>query len=209
MLRAVQRSLDIRKRQLVSGTVRPTGRCILPRVFAARLTPDYAVMKGSQTAQPYGPQTPLVRAFLQKLAAQPALVWLAAARRYEAIAATPAGRQADRGLGGAIQRSAREEARDALIGPILQMAKRAADSAALDSSDSQEVERLAEPALAAALALVVADRIGEAQRELLTSAFGPAIPAEAAATSSPDEASQPTSGSTPDSSPLAEEENPR
>lgn len=147
-------------------------------------------MSESQLAQPYGPQTALVRAFLQKLAAQPALVWLAAARRYEAISVTPAGRQADRGLGSAIERSAREPARDALIGPILQMATRAADSAALDSSDRQEVERLAEPALAAALALVVADRLGEAQRDLLTSAFGGAVPTEAAALASPDEASE-------------------
>lgn len=135
-------------------------------------------MQESQTTQPYGPQTPLVRAFLQKLATQPPLVWLAAARRYEAIAATTAGRQADRGLGAAIERSAREPARDALIGPILQMARRAADSASLDSSDRQELERLAEPALAAALALVVADRLGEAERSLLTTAFGLAVPSE-------------------------------
>ncbi len=166
-------------------------------------------MTETKAAQPYGPQTPLVRIFLQKLAAQPALVWLAAARRYEAIAATPAGRQADRGLGLAIQRSAREPARDALIGPILQMATRAADSAALDSSDRREVERLAEPALAAALALVVADRIGDAQRDLLTSAFGAAIPSEAIVTAAEDAATEPMSSSAPESSALPSEENPR
>lgn len=133
-------------------------------------------MSESESAQPYGPQTPIVRAFLMRLAAQPAVVWLAAARRYAEIAATPAGRQADRGLGAAIQSSAREQARDALVGPVLQMAARAAESAALDSGDREQVERLAEPALAAALALVVADRLADAQRELLTSAFGAAVP---------------------------------
>lgn len=129
-----------------------------------------------QPAQPYGPQTPLVRAFLQRLATQPAVVWLAAARRYAAIAASPAGRQADRGLGAAIRKSARESARDALVGPVLQLATRAADAAALDSGDREQVERLAEPALAAALALVVADRLGEEQRAILTAAFGDAVP---------------------------------
>lgn len=166
-------------------------------------------MTETQAAQPYGPQTPLVRAFLKQLAAQPALVWLAAARRYEAIAATPAGRQADRGVGSAIERSAREPARDALIGPILQMATRAADSAALDSSDRQEVERLAEPALAAALALVVADRLGQAQRDLLTSAFGFAMPVEGAAPTTAGGGGGSTTDPQPDDSPHLPGDDPR
>ena len=150
-------------------------------------------MSEPAATQPYGPQTALVRAFLQRLATQPAVVWLAAARRYAAIAATPAGRQADRGLGAAIQKSAREPARDALVGPVLQLAARAADAAALDSSDREQVERLAEPALAAALALVVADRLGDDQRLLLTSAFGAAVPDFTAADTSatPDDAPPP------------------
>lgn len=149
--------------------------------------------------QPYGPQTPLVRMFLQRLATQPAMAWLAAARRYAAVAATPAGRQADRGLGAAIQKSAREAARDALVGPVLQLAARAADAAALDSADREQVERLAEPALAAALALVVADRLGDDQRAILTSAFAAAVPPldPAAASAPPDDDATPDEDATP------------
>ena len=122
---------------------------------------------------PYGPLTPLIREFLQRLSGQPPMAWLAAARRYTALAATPAGRQADLALGAAITATAREEARDALVGPIVQLASRAASQAAV-ADDA--VQSLAEPALAAALALLVADRLDPAQRTVLTSAFAAAIP---------------------------------
>jgi len=101
------------------------------------------------------------------------MAWLAAARRYTALAATPAGRQADRALGAAIAATAREEARDAVVGPIVQMASRAASQAAVADDAT---ERLAEPALAAALALLVADRLDPTQRDVLTSAFAAALP---------------------------------
>lgn len=123
---------------------------------------------------PYGPLTPLVRDFLQRLAGQPPMAWLAASRRYAALATTPAGRQADRALGAAITASAREEARDAVVGPIVQMASRAADGAAVAGDDA--VQRLAEPALAAALALLVADRLDPTQRQVLTQPFAGALP---------------------------------
>ena len=106
---------------------------------------------------PYGPQTPQVRAFLQRLAQQPAVVWLAAARRYAAVLGTEDGRHADRALADAIERTGRETERDALVGPVLQLAARAAAASPVGAEDAEQVERLAEPALAVALALVVAD----------------------------------------------------
>ena len=54
------------------------------------------------TVPPYGPQTALLRRFLHRLSAQPAMVWLAAARRYEQDAATPG--QRDRPIPAAASR---------------------------------------------------------------------------------------------------------
>lgn len=131
-------------------------------------------MPATVPTQPYGPLTRLVREFLRRLAAQPPMAWLAASRRYAALAATPQGRQADRALGAAIATTAREEARDAVVGPVVQMASRAADQVAVAGDDA--VERFAEAALAATLALVVADRLDPPQRAVLTSPFEAALP---------------------------------
>lgn len=125
--------------------------------------------------RPYGPRTPQLRHFLQRLAAQPAVVWLAAARRWADAAADVRVQRADRALGDAIARLGRETERDALVGPILQLARRAAAFPAGDD-DVAHVERLAEPALAAALALLVADALPASHVERLYAPFADAIP---------------------------------
>lgn len=125
---------------------------------------------------PYGPRTPQVRAFLQRLAQQPAVVWLAAARRYAAALATAEGQEADRALGDAIERTGRASERDALVGPVLQLAARAAGGSPLGAEDPEQVERLAEPALAVALALVVEDVLDPAAAARLRAPFADLAP---------------------------------
>lgn len=125
---------------------------------------------------PYGPQTAILRDFLRRLAAQPTVVWLAAARHYERLAATPAHRRADRALGLAVPRLGREPARDLLVGPVVQLARRAATYAAESPDAGDAVDRLAEAPLAAALALLVADGLADEQVDALYAPFEGAIP---------------------------------
>jgi hypothetical protein len=125
--------------------------------------------------QPYGPQTSRLRHFLQRLSAQPTVVWLAAARAHERAVTTAAWQRADRALGQAIARGGREAARDALVGPLLQIAEHAATPVA---DDAGAVERMAEPALAAALALLVADLLDAPHVDALYGPFAGAIPRE-------------------------------
>ena len=128
-------------------------------------------------ALPYGPETPRVRGFLQRLAQQPSVVWLAAARRYAAVAGTEEGRRADQALAEAIRRTGRDSERDALVGPVVQLAARAAAGSPVGAGDAEQVERLAEPALAAALALVVGDVLDPAVGAPLLAPFADLVPA--------------------------------
>lgn len=125
---------------------------------------------------PYGPRTARVRHFLVQLARQPAVVWLAAARHYEVHRNDDAMRRADRALGHAVEAYARERERDALVGPVLQLARRAVPAPIDGGDDIETMERLAEPALAAALALLVEDLLTAEQVETLYAAFADVVP---------------------------------
>ena len=126
---------------------------------------------------PYGPHTDAVRRLLQRLAAAPAESWADAARRYEALARTPRYAAAERALAQAIADAGRERERDAVVGPLVQIAADAAErvarvarlepappaaapatAAAAHADDA--ADRFAEPALAAALAVVMRDLLG-------------------------------------------------
>ena len=125
-------------------------------------------------SQPYGPETAAVRRFLVRLAGLGATDRAAVVARYETVAATRAYEAADARLGEVITRSGREEARDALSGPLLQLVKRPMPEA---SPESEIVlEPIAEPALAALLALMVRDLLDDATVRLLTDAFADTIP---------------------------------
>ncbi|WP_411280236.1 hypothetical protein [Gemmatimonas sp.] len=124
------------------------------------------------SALPYGPQTAAVRGFLVRLAGLGAADRAAVVARYEAVAATRAYEGADTRLGDVITRSGREEARDALSGPLLQLVKRTTSPTATEI----ELEPIAEPALAALLALMVRDLLDDATLRLLTDAFSDTIP---------------------------------
>ena len=98
--------------------------------------------------------------------------------RYENIAATRAYEAADARLGEVITRSGRDEARDALSGPLLQLVKRPTPDVppASDAEAEIALEPIAEPALAALLALMVRDLLDDATVQLLTDAFADTIP---------------------------------
>ncbi len=129
-------------------------------------------------AQPYGPETAAVRRFLVRLAGLGATDRAAVVARYETIAATRAYEAADARLGEVITRSGRDEARDALSGPLLQLVKRPTPdvSPAADAEGEIALEPIAEPALAALLALMVRDLLDDATVQLLTDAFADTIP---------------------------------
>lgn len=129
-------------------------------------------------SQPYGPETAAVRRFLVRLAGLGATDRAAVVARYETIAATRAYEAADARLGEVITRSGREEARDALSGPLLQLVKRPTPdvSPASDAEAEIALEPIAEPALAALLALMVRDLLDDATVQLLTDAFADTIP---------------------------------
>ena len=129
-------------------------------------------------SQPYGPETAAVRRFLVRLAGLGATDRAAVVARYETIAATRAYEAADARLGEVITRSGRDEARDALSGPLLQLVKRPTPdmSPASDAEAEIALEPIAEPALAALLALMVRDLLDDATVQLLTDAFADTIP---------------------------------
>ena len=130
-------------------------------------------------AQPYGPETAAVRRFLVRLAGLGATDRATVVARYETIAVTRAYEAADARLGEVITRSGRDEARDALSGPLLQLVKRPTPdvSPAADAQVDIALDPIAEPALAALLALMVRDLLDDATVQLLTDAFADTIPA--------------------------------
>lgn len=134
-------------------------------------------------SQPYGPQTAAVRSFLVRLAGLGAADRDAVVTRHAALADSPRYRRADATLGDVITRSGREAARDALTGPLLQLVKRQAaltdaaqSDAAQSDADDIALDPIAEPALAALLALLVRDLLDDDTVRLLTEAFSDTIP---------------------------------
>ena len=125
-------------------------------------------MTGPRASLPYGPNTPVVRRFLQRLAGKPASDCIAAARIYLSLQGTADLATADRALGHALESSGRTDARDAVVGPIVTLmsghAERLRD--APDSSDVT-VDDMAESALAAALGLIVGDVLPASMLEVL------------------------------------------
>ena len=134
-------------------------------------------MIGPRASQPYGPNTPAVRRFLQRLAGKPASDCIAAARVYLALQGTPELATADRSLGHALETSGRTDARDAVVGPLVQLMSGHADKLVSGSdADGVTVDDMAESALAAALALIVGDVVPAQVLEILYRPFAGIIP---------------------------------
>lgn len=131
---------------------------------------------GPRASMPYGPNTAAVRRFLQRLAGKPAADCIAAARAYLALQGTDELRTADRALGHALESSGRTDARDAIVGPLVQLMNGHAAKLDADITGGLTVDDLAEAALAAALGLIVGDVIPAPILEVLYRPFEPIIP---------------------------------
>ncbi|MFL5577908.1 MAG: hypothetical protein ACJ79S_18290 [Gemmatimonadaceae bacterium] len=131
--------------------------------------------------QPYGPNTDAVRRLLQRLAAAPVDEWERAARIYEGLARTGRFSAAERALAATVTAAGRERERDAVVGPVVQIAadaaRRGAGAATGERKSADEpTDRFAEPALAAALAVIVRDLLSPDDFETLYSAVSWAVP---------------------------------
>jgi hypothetical protein len=130
-------------------------------------------------ADPYGPNTPVVRRFLQRLAGKPATDCAAAARVYLSLQGTPPLIAADRAVAKAIEETDRIDARDAVVGPIIQLMN--GHAARLESDPvlaGTNLDDMAEAALAAALGLIVGDAIAADALEVLYRPYAELIPIE-------------------------------
>jgi hypothetical protein len=117
---------------------------------------------------PYGPNTRLVRSFLVSLNSASTRDWIVFTHEYKRRQDAGELARADAALAEAVNRGALEDARDAVVGPVVQLAGRiasapdgAATAAGLDLDD------LAEAVLAGALALVAAPLMPEPEARAL------------------------------------------
>jgi len=132
----------------------------------------------------YGPNTAAIRRFLVRLAGLGIEARSRVTDAYAAEVSTRAWMLAETALATAIERSGREPQRDSLSGPQLQMVQRdrgaaatatAATATAAEATDEDRVldtlDPVAEPALAALLALLVCDLLDGAQLARLMAPF--------------------------------------
>jgi len=136
-------------------------------------------MTAPRASLPYGPNTAAVRRFLQRLAGKPASDCITAARTYLSLQGTTDLVAADRTLGHALETSGRTDARDAIVGPIVQLMTGHADKHGIaDGTVGVTVDDMAECALGAALGLIVGDVIPASMLEVLYRPFAGLIPLE-------------------------------
>lgn len=137
-------------------------------------------MPAPPPATPYGPQTPQIRRFLQRLAALGPDEWARAAAAHEAQQRTPRFRGADRALSAAVAAAQREAERDAALGPLVGLVRRdAAVAADVPEADDAALDPVAEAALAAVLALLVRDVLSPTAFATLYAPFAALIPVDA------------------------------
>lgn len=129
-------------------------------------------MLGPMGSGPYGPCTPRVRRFLVLLAGLGTEARAEVVRHHAASVLTRRYHAADVLLGDTIARAGREDVRDALAGPLFQLVQRPSGMGTTDTVSQHEdpldaLDAVAEPALAAAMALLVSDLLPfETLREL-------------------------------------------
>lgn len=116
----------------------------------------------ASTNAPYGPETPAIRRFLMSLAGLGAEARATVVASHRALSVTPRYRAAETLLGATIERAGRGDAQDALAGPLLQLVRTKANSTTTAVGENEAdaldlLDPIAEPALAALLALLVAD----------------------------------------------------
>ncbi|MCC6242485.1 MAG: hypothetical protein IT353_06565 [Gemmatimonadaceae bacterium] len=129
------------------------------------------------SGSPYGPATVDVRRFLVRLAGLGASARADVVARYAEVCDTPAFIAAEATLGETIARAGRTDARDALGGPLLQLVQRAPRTELPASEiDIDALDPIAEPALAALLALMVRDLLSAECAATLYAPFADVIP---------------------------------
>jgi hypothetical protein len=141
-------------------------------------------------AAPYGPQTAQIRRFLQALAALRPETEVSVVARFGESSRAPAYRAAERALATVIAKSGRDRERDALGGPLLQMLRvpaphsgEGADAlspatppvTASGEGDTPTLRPIAEPALAALLALLMRDLLSAPHFSALYAPFDETI----------------------------------
>lgn len=133
-------------------------------------------MTAPRAPAPYGPNTAMVRRFLQRLAGKPVGDCVAAARAYLSLQSAPEFASVDRALGAAIDGADRGDARDAVVGPIVQLMGTHSERLSQGETAGIGADDLAEAALAAALALIARDLLPEPTFELLYGPYRGLIP---------------------------------
>jgi hypothetical protein len=132
-------------------------------------------------AAPYGPQTAAIRHYLVRLAGLSRSDRLQVVAAYASHQQSAAFQHAEDELAVVMERSGREDARAALSGPLLQLVKRAPVTADSDrdveSTDAlHDMDPVAEPALAALLALLVRDLLPDEAFRALTAPMALVLP---------------------------------
>lgn len=121
--------------------------------------------------RPYGPGTASIRRFLVRLAGLGTLDRAQVVARYETQSRTRTWQAAEAVLATTVERSGREPQRDALSGPLLQLVRPSGAVASVDEDEAlAQLDPVAEPALAALLALLVKDLLPE---DMLTTLLEP------------------------------------
>ena len=128
---------------------------------------------------PYGPATPKVRRFLVQLAGLGVTLRAEVVARHAGLAPTSAYAAAEALLGETIERSGRTDARDALAGPLVQLVRHPRETGDVgEGFEGEALDPIAEPALAALLAILVDDLLPAEPRALLYAPFQFVIPYE-------------------------------
>ena len=123
----------------------------------------------------YGPATPAIRQFLLQLSGLGDVARDDVVQRHATCATSPAYISAEVTLGETVEFAGRTDARDALAGPLLQLV-RTGDATPNDLEPLTSLAPIAEPALAALLALLVADLLPSDVVETLYAPFADALP---------------------------------
>jgi len=134
---------------------------------------------GTPTSAPYGPNTPRIRRFLQRMAGLGGEDRATVITRYAAACTGPAWSGAERELAAAVEKSGRGPLRDAVAGPLLQLVRIPSDGTAAEGAASDpltSLDPIAEPALAAVLALLVEELLSAAAWATLYGPFEPVLP---------------------------------
>ena len=133
---------------------------------------------GHEKRTPYGPATDVVRNFLVHLAGLDGEAHDGVVARFAELRQTRVYRAADVMLGETMARSGRSDARDAVAGPLLQLVRidEPDNSAVPGHRPDDTVDPIAEPAVAAVLALIVSDLLSTATLATLYAPFEPVVP---------------------------------